>query len=108
MKSFVARTQKSNVLFFECVSGEFDMSDSEQPTSTPAMPTTVPAISTVRIAQPIPVLFVDGVPSQSFTAGVAKFYFNRIDPDPAAAGPPSIENVLQIVMPAESFVVMTA
>jgi hypothetical protein len=78
------------------------MSESEQQANASQI------ISTVRIAQPIPVLFADGVTSQSYGPGIAKFYFSRIDPDPLVSGPTKVEQILQIVMPAEAFVTMTA
>jgi hypothetical protein len=63
-----------------------------------------PAVPIVRIAQEIPVIFVDGVSSQSYAFGVTKLYFSRFDPDPAAVGGSKETHVMQIVMPTENFV----
>jgi hypothetical protein len=52
----------------------------------------------------IPVVFVDGVMSQSYGPGISKFYFYRIDGDPHAKGETSNTPVAQVVMPASGFV----
>lgn len=45
------------------------------------------AIPTVKIAQETPVVFADGIASQSFAFGVTKLIFSRFDPNPTMTGP---------------------
>ncbi len=79
----------------------------EQPISKPQI--VGDEVQTVRILQDVPVIFVDGVVSQSFAPGVVKFYFSRVDSDPFLR-PEGARNVvnLQVVMPTDSFVRMVA
>src|SRR5262245_9442289 len=68
---------------------------------------TVPAgIPNVKIVQDIPVVFADGVMSQSYIAGIAKFYFYRTDSSPDLSGPNVNHPVVQVVMPAQGFAQM--
>jgi hypothetical protein len=88
------------------------MSESEQPKATPQPAPTVenvPApITTIKVAQDIPVIFADGVTSQSFGPGISKFYVHRVDSDPHLLTPNKVINMLQVVVPAEGFIKMTA
>jgi hypothetical protein len=62
-----------------------------------------PDITTVRIAQEIPIIFIDGVHSHSFAFGVSKLLLSRWDPTPGG-GLNKETVVVQIVMPTENFV----
>lgn len=69
-------------------------------------PEAVAAISSVRVVQDTPVVFADGVTSQSSGVGFSKFFFHRWDPDPEAKGPGKATQVLQMVMPTDGFLSM--
>jgi hypothetical protein len=67
-----------------------------------------PGIPSVRIVQDVPVIFCDGVASQSYGFGVTKMYLSRFDPDPAARNRPTETMVMQLVMPTDAFVMTVA
>ena len=68
--------------------------------STPA------PIPAVKVVQDIPVLFADGVSSQSYGIGFSKFFLYRWDPDPFAKGTGTPVPILQVAMPTDGFVAM--
>lgn len=49
-----------------------------------------------------------GLRVKSYSAQISKIYLNRIDVDPNASGPPKVVQVVQLVMPNDSFIAMTA
>jgi hypothetical protein len=57
----------------------------------------------VRIVPDIPVVFSDGILSQSFAKGITKFYLFRTDIAPNVVGPLRTTVVGQVVMPADAF-----
>jgi hypothetical protein len=65
-----------------------------------------PAPVSVRIVPDIPTVFADGIVSQSYIAGVSKFYFFRTDSDPDVTKPAKNTVIAQIIMPAEGFAAM--
>ena len=69
--------------------------DGEQSASAP--------IQAVRIVQDIPVVFADGVMSQSYIHGVSKFYLGRTDSSADDTRGPQNVPVVQIVMSAQGF-----
>lgn len=75
--------------------------------ATAAAATAPPIIPSVRLIQDIPVLFADGVMSQSFIPGISKFFLYRADASANVSEPPKNTPVVQIVMPASGFAAMT-
>jgi hypothetical protein len=73
-----------------------------------AAATPVTSIQSVRIVQEVPLIFADGVMSQSYGSGVSKFYLSRFDPDPRARAAPQEVVVLQVAMPIQNFVMSVA
>ena len=73
-----------------------------------APPPQAPTIPQVKIVPDIPVIFADGVSSQSYGFGVSKMYFMRYDPDPRAQNAPTETPVCQLVMPVQTFVTSVA
>jgi hypothetical protein len=71
--------------------------------TAPSAPASIP---TVRVVQDIPVVFADGVMSQAYGQGIAKFYLYRTDASPNASELPKNVPFLQVVMPAHGFAVM--
>jgi hypothetical protein len=57
----------------------------------------------VRIVQDIPVVFADGVMSQSYIEGVSKFYLYRTDAAPIVTDGARNVPVVQVVMSAHGF-----
>lgn len=60
-------------------------------------------VQTVKVVSDVPVFFADNIVSQSYGAGISKFYFARIDTDVLVAGPNRTVPVAQAIMPAEGF-----
>jgi hypothetical protein len=62
-------------------------------------------VQAVKLIQDIPVIFADGVISQSYIPGISKFYLYRTDigPDVDASQPPRNVPVVQVVMSARGF-----
>jgi hypothetical protein len=77
-----------------------DAAGGEQP-AIPAIP------ASVRVVSDIPVVFADGVSSQSYGIGISKFFLVRIDPDPQS-GPNRPVLIQQVVMPIDGFIQMWA
>jgi hypothetical protein len=63
-------------------------------------------ISNVRLVPDLPVIFADGVTSQSYGPGISKFFFHRWDPHPQASEPVKTVPILQMVMPTDGFLGM--
>jgi hypothetical protein len=78
------------------------MSETTEPDKAPA------SIPAVKIVPDVPVIFADGVISQSWGPGISKFYLGRFDGDPEAKKEAISVPVVQMVMPAEGFVQMVA
>jgi hypothetical protein len=69
---------------------------------------TTAGIPSVKIIQDVPIVFADGIQSQSYGFGVAKMYLNRYDPDPRAREAPTEVVVAQVVMPIHNFIMSVA
>ena|ERR1700722_19805755 len=63
-------------------------------------------VQPVRAIQDPPVVFCDGVMSQSFAPGISKFYLFRTDASPDASEVNKNIPILQIVMSANGFATM--
>jgi hypothetical protein len=61
-------------------------------------------ITTVRIAQETPVIFIDTIHSHSFAFGISKLLLSRWDPAHDGVSPPTQAIVAQIVMPTENLI----
>jgi hypothetical protein len=63
-------------------------------------------VQPVRAIQDPPVVFCDGVMSQSFATGISKFYLFRTDASPDVSEGNKTVPILQIVMSANGFASM--
>jgi hypothetical protein len=81
-----------------------DKPSSNEPVQIQPQPAGTPVL--VKMEQPIPMVYADGVSAQYFAGGITKTHFFRLDPDPMGVGPTVPAQVLQLILPAHGFAAM--